>query len=266
MSEPISRRDLIASSIPTVAAIGLGVLGSAAFAQDAGVGGGAAGGGQPVKSNVLSMLSDLGKDGTYTLPNLAYAYDALEPHIDAQTMELHHSKHHAAYVANLNKSIDSLAKLREEQEIDAGKLSALSRDISFNAGGAILHTVFFGTMGKPAAAAADNAVTQAIGQQYGSLDKFKAHFSKVAAGVKGSGWAIACYEPIAGKILITESGDQDLRLIPASIPLLLIDVWEHAYYLKYQNRRADYIKAWWNCVDWNEVDSLYGQVTKMYGK
>jgi Fe-Mn family superoxide dismutase len=261
MSEPISRRDLIASSVPVVAALGFGALGSSAFAQDA------AGAGQAGKSNVLSMLSDLGKDGTYALPKLPYAYDALEPHIDAQTMELHHSKHQAAYVTNLNKSIDSLAKLRDEPEIDAGRLAALSRDISFNAGGAILHTVFFGTMspGKKGEAA-DTALTQAIGQQFGSLDKFKAHFSKVAAGVKGSGWAIACYEPIGGKILITESGDQDLRLIPASIPLLLIDVWEHAYYLKYQNRRADYIKAWWNCVDWNEVDALYGQVVRMYGR
>lgn len=260
MSESLSRRDLITSSIPAVAAMGLGALASGAFGQDAP----AAGADRP-KSNVLSMLSDLGKDGTYTLPKLPYAYDALEPHIDAQTMELHHSKHQAGYVSNLNKTIDTLAKLRTENPIDAAKLSALSRDISFNAGGAILHTIFFGTMsGGKKAEAAETEVTRAIAQQYGHLDQFKAHFSKVAGGVKGSGWAIACYEPLGQKILITESGDQDLRLIPGSIPLLLIDVWEHAYYLKYQNKRADYIQAWWNCVDWNEVNSLYLHARSMF--
>ncbi len=258
MSDALSRRTLLATTIPA-AAIGAGLLGgSTAFAQDA------AAGGDP-KSNVLSMLASLNQDGTYVLPKLPYAYDALEPHIDAQTMELHHSKHQAAYVSNLNKTIDALAKLREGDDIDAAKLSALSRDISFNAGGAILHTIFFGTMGAQAANA-ENQVTADLAKQYGSLDKFKAHFTKVAGGVKGSGWAIACYEPLGDKILITESGDQDLKLIPGSIPLLLIDVWEHAYYLKYQNKRADYIKAWWNVVNWTEVNALYTHVRKMYGK
>ncbi|MBC7785216.1 MAG: superoxide dismutase [Burkholderiales bacterium] len=215
------------------------------------------------------MLAAAQKDGVYSLPKLPYEYAALEPHIDAQTMELHHSKHHAAYVTNLNKAIDSLAKLRDEPEIDAAKLSALSRDISFNAGGHILHTVFFGTMtdqtkpGGGGGGDGDGGVHGAINSQYGSLDKFKTHFTKVAAGVKGSGWAIAWYEPVADKILITESGDQDLRMIPGGMPILLIDVWEHAYYLKHQNKRADYISAWWNVVRWSEVDNLYRNVKSM---
>jgi superoxide dismutase, Fe-Mn family len=258
MSDALSRRTLLTAALPA-AAIGAGLLGgSTVFAQDAAQGGGGA-------SNVLNMLAALNQDGTYVLPKLPYAYDALEPHIDAQTMELHHSKHQQAYVTNLNKAIESLAKLREGDDIDGAKVSALSRDISFNAGGAILHTIFFGTMGAPGAAA-ENQVTAVIAQQYGSLEKFKAHFNKVAGGVKGSGWAIACYEPLGDKILITESGDQDLKLIPGSVPLLLIDVWEHAYYLKYQNKRADYINAWWNVVNWTEVNALYAHVRKMYGR
>ncbi len=264
MSETLSRRDLLSQTLPA-AAIGAGVLAGfgglsgVALAQDAAAPAG--------KSTVLSMLAALTKDGVYTLPTLGYKYDALEPHIDAQTMELHHSKHHAGYVNNLNKTIDALAKLRDGGEIDTGKLSALSRDISFNAGGALLHTIFFGIMGNaPEIQPLEMEVKMAIVQQYGSLEKFETHFSKVAGGVKGSGWAIAAYEPLADKILITESGDQDLRMIPGSIPLLLIDVWEHAYYLKYQNKRADYITAWWKVVNWMEVNALYLHCRKMYGK
>jgi len=260
MSE-LSRRNLLINTLPA-AAIGAGLLsGVSAFAQDAAA---------PAPQNetgILKMLADTQKDGVYTLPKLPYAYNALEPHIDAQTMELHHSKHQQGYVTNANKAVEALAKLRDEADIDPAKLSALSRDISFNIGGHLLHTIFFGVMGNvPDAMIPEVEVKMDIVQQYGSLEKFQNHFSKVAGGVKGSGWAIAAYEPLTGKILITESGDQDLRMIPGSIPLLLIDVWEHAYYLKYQNKRADYIKAWWNCVNWSEVNALYKHVKAMYGR
>ncbi len=254
----LSRRNLLINALPA-AAVGAGILsGVSAFAQDA------AAPAPAQNSQVIKMLAEAQKDGLFTLPKLPYAYDALEPHIDAQTMELHHSKHQQAYVTNANKAIESLAKLRDEAEVDPARLSALSRDVSFNTGGHLLHTIFFGIMGNVPDATIDLEVKTDIGAQYGGLEKFQNHFNKVASGVKGSGWAIAAYEPLTGKILITESGDQDLRLIPASIPLLLIDVWEHAYYLKHQNKRADYIKAWWNVVNWAEVNALYKHVKSMY--
>ncbi len=261
MSNSVSRRELIAGTIPLVAAGGALLAGAQALAQDA----------QPntpvMKSAVIDMLMSGYLNNAYALPKLPYEYKDLEPHIDAQTMELHHSKHHNAYVTNLNKALESLAKLREEPEIDSARLSALSRDISFNAGGHTLHTIFFGILGKPEEITIPELqVKMDIVAQYGSLEKFQNHFNKVAVGVKGSGWAIACYEPMSSKILITESGDQDQRMVPTSIPFLLIDVWEHAYYLKHQNKRADYIKAWWNVVKWTEVNALYTRILRTYGK
>lgn len=261
MSDALSRRSLLTGTVPAAiwAAGGLGTL---AWGQND-----VANSDQPSvpDSRSVRMLRSMFQEGKYVLPKLPYAYDALEPHLDAQTMELHHSKHQQAYVTNLNKTLDAFAKLRETDDLEPARVSALSRDISFNAGGAILHTLFFGILG-PSSESSDSAFVQDVASQYGSLEKFKSHFTQVATGVKGSGWALACYEPVADRILITESGDQDLRMIPTSIPLLLIDVWEHAYYLKYQNRRGDYIKAWWNVVNWSEVDALYRQVRRTYGR
>ncbi|HEY0009132.1 MAG TPA: superoxide dismutase [Tepidisphaeraceae bacterium] len=258
MSDALSRRDLITRTAPAVA-LGAAMMSTNVFGQDAGL--------AASSSVVIKMLTEAQKDGSYVLPKLPYAYDALEPHIDAQTMELHHSKHQQAYVSGINDAIKNLAKIHDEQEIDAARLSALSRNISFNAGGHLFHTVFFGTMAKSGGQMdASSSVATAITSQFGSVDKFKAHFSKVAAGVKGSGWAIAFYEPVGDRILITETGDQDLRIIPGAIPILLIDVWEHAYYLKYQNKRADYITAWWNVVNWTEVNALYQHARKMSGR
>jgi Fe-Mn family superoxide dismutase len=250
--------------VQTVPAVALGATllsATGALAQDA------PSAGKP-KSVTLDMFGQAVSDGEYKLPKLPYAYGDLEPHIDAQTMELHHSKHQQAYVTNLNKAIAALAKLREGAEIDSAALAGLTRDISFNAGGHIFHTIFFGTMGKPGSDAklGDLSILADITRQYGSVDKFKTHFTKVAAGVKGSGWAVAFYEPLADRILITDTGEQDNRVIPTGIPILLIDVWEHAYYLKHQNKRADYIKAWWNVVNWPEVDALYQTVRGMYHK
>ena len=259
MADGLSRREIIGQTIPAVA-LGATILSAAtAYGQDM-----PAGGDKP-KSAVMDAFGQAFADGKYALPKLPYAFDALEPHIDAQTMELHHDKHQQSYVSNLNKAIEGLKTLRGGEEIDPAKLAGLTRDISFNAGGHIFHTIFFATMGKPADMPASAKVVDDINKQYGSMEKFKAHFSKVAGGVKGSGWAVAFYEPLGDNILITDTGDQDQRLIPGAIPILLIDVWEHAYYLKYQNKRADYIKAWWDVVNWAEVEAFYGAMRAMYG-
>ncbi|HEX8342019.1 MAG TPA: superoxide dismutase [Tepidisphaeraceae bacterium] len=256
---------MLTRSVPAIALGGTLLAAAEAMAQQAPAGE------KPNTANpsvVLDLCTQAVAGGEYKLPKLPYAYADLEPHIDAMTMELHHSKHQQAYVTNLNKAIASLAKLRESETIDPAALAALTRDISFNAGGHIFHTIFFGTMAKPAGDATpkESRVLRDIAQQYGSLEKFKAHFSAVATGVKGAGWAVAFYEPLADRILITDTGDQDNRIIPGAMPVLLIDVWEHAYYLKHQNKRPDYVKAWWNVVNWTEVDALYAAVRAMYHK
>jgi Fe-Mn family superoxide dismutase len=269
---PLSRRDVLTRAVPAIA-LAATVAGAAqAFGQNA-ANNAAAPGDHTVDaartgSPVATAIGAAFKDGQYTLPPLAYGYDALEPHIDKATMELHHGKHQQAYVTNLNKAIAALAELRKgpADQIDTAKLSALERDISFNAGGHILHTVFFATMATNAGGKPAGAIGPAIEKAFGSFDAFKAHFSKVAAGVKGSGWALLVYEPIGDNLLITESGDQDLRMVPGGAPLTGIDVWEHAYYLKHQNKRADYITAWWNVVNWSAVDASYVAMRKMYGR
>jgi superoxide dismutase, Fe-Mn family len=263
-SAVVSRRDLLSQHVPGLAlgaVVGSAMLTSAAVAQ------------QPAtaaapSSRVIAALGQSAKGGAYVLAPLPYAADALEPHIDAQTMTLHHDKHHQAYVTNFNKAVASLAKLREAPEMNASELAGLTRDISFSAGGHIFHTIFWNIMDAPKSVEAgiENQFKLSVIEQYGSMENFQAHFSKVAAGVKGSGWAVAFYEPIVDRIVITDTGDQDTRLVPTAIPVLLLDVWEHAYYLKYQNKRADYIKAWWNVVNWTEVNALYLSVRAMNGK
>jgi len=263
----VSRRDVLSQHLPALAlgaTLGTSLLGNIAQAQQMAAA-------PAPTSRVMSALQQSAKDGAYVLAPLPYAPEALEPHIDAQTMTLHHGKHHQAYVTNFNKAVASLAKLREAPEINPAELAGLTRDISFNAGGHIFHTIFWNIMDAAKVDAPDtvrieNQFKLAVAEQYGSVEKFQAHFGKVAAGVKGSGWAVAFYEPIVDRIVITDTGDQDTRLVPTAIPVLLLDVWEHAYYLKYQNKRADYIKAWWNVVNWAEVDALYMSVRAMNGK
>lgn len=253
-----TRRDVLTTLVPTLAVGGLAL--DALAQADPAVDGK---GGSPLADAVAASF----KDGQYALPPLPYPPDALEPHIDAQTMQFHHGKHHAAYVNNLNRAIKTLAELRAKppEQVDPAQLSALQRDISFNAGGHVLHTVFWSIMGPNAGGQPVGTIAAAIERSFGSFDAFKSYFSRVATGVKGSGWALMVYEPIGDQLLVTESGDQDLRMIPGAAPLLAIDVWEHAYYLKYQNRRADYVAAWWNTINWPAVEAAHVAVRRMYG-
>ena len=191
------------------------------------------------------------KDGKYVLPPLPYDYAALEPHIDADTMKLHHDKHHAAYVAGANKAIDELAK----PDLAPALLTGLQEDLSFNVAGHVLHTLFWKTLAPKAGGEPSGAIAEAIKKDFGAVEAFRTHFSKVAAGVKGSGWAILVHEPVADRLMIVQAKQHDLQQIPGATPLLPLDVWEHAYYLKYHNVRADYIKAWWNVVNWPAVDA-----------
>lgn len=186
----------------------------------------------------------------YTLPELSYDYSALEPHISGKIMELHHSKHHAAYVAGANTALEKLAEAREAGDLAAVNLH--SKNLAFNLGGHVNHSIFWTNLtpdsGEPTGALAD-----ALDEHFGGLEKFKDHFTAVAAGVQGSGWAVLAYDTIGAKPVIVQLYDQQGNLALGLVPLLMLDVWEHAYYLDYLNVRADYIKAFWNLVNWDDV-------------
>jgi len=191
----------------------------------------------------------------FELPKLPYAYSALEPHIDSRTMEIHHTKHHQAYVTNLNNALaGNVAENWTLDQIMAG-ISKLSTPIRNNGGGHYNHSLFWETMAPNAGGAPTGELGDAITNTFGSFDKFKEEFAKAAAGRFGSGWAWLIKHD--GLLAITSTPNQDNPLMDIAevkgFPLLGLDVWEHAYYLHYQNRRPDYVSAWWNVVNWNVV-------------
>jgi len=197
--------------------------------------------------------------GTYILPPLPYAFDALEPHIDAQTMQIHHGKHHVGYVTGLNKALSELAKIRTG-DADPGLIKHWSRELSFHGGGHVNHSIFWITMAPPSAGGGGEPtgrLADAITRDLGSFDAFKKQFSAAAAAVEGSGWAWLVYNPISGRLIVQQMEKQQNMLLTGGVPLLGIDVWEHAYYLKYQNRRADYISAFFSVINWPRVAEMY---------
>jgi Fe-Mn family superoxide dismutase len=207
------------------------------------------------------------KDGEYTLPPLPYAPDALEPHIDAATMSLHHDKHHKAYVDGVNKATKSLLEFdATDEKANLSLMSGLQEDLSFNAGGHFLHTVFWNTMGPNAGGDPQGALSDALAHDFGSVENFRARFGKAASSVKGSGWALLAYEPIADRFIILQIKQHDLQIAPGIVPLLPLDIWEHAYYLKYHNVRAEYVKAWWNVVNWPAVADAYTAARATHGR
>ena len=200
----------------------------------------------------------------HTLPQLPYAFDALEPHIDAQTMQIHHGKHHQAYVNNLNAALEKAPDIASKPlEALLGKLDsvpeAVRTAVRNNGGGHWNHSLFWELMAPGAGGKPDGALAKAIDAAFGSFDSFQEKFAAAAGGRFGSGWAWLVRD--GGKLAITSTPNQDNPLMEgraANDVLLGIDVWEHAYYLKYQNRRPDYVKAWWNVVNWSEVASRFG--------
>ncbi len=200
----------------------------------------------------------------YTLPALPYAFDALEPHIDAQTMQIHHGKHHQAYVNNLNAALDKAPELQGKslEELLANLSAApdaVRGAIRNNGGGHWNHSFFWNIMGPNAGGEPSGALASAIGSAFGDFTKFKEQFAAAGATRFGSGWAWLIKD--GSKLSITSSPNQDNPIMDgksASDILLGVDVWEHAYYLKYQNRRPDYITAWWNVVNWGEVAKRFG--------
>ncbi len=191
----------------------------------------------------------------YTLPELPYDYGALQPHISATIMELHHSKHHNTYVTGANTALAQMAEARESGNL--ANINKLEKDLSFNLGGHVNHSIFWTNMSPDGGAKPTGELASAIDDGFGGFDKFQAHFTAAAAGVLGSGWALLAYDTIGGNLVIEQLFNQQDNIPALSIPLLMLDVWEHAYYLDYKNVRADYIKAWWNVVNWENVQQRF---------
>ena len=197
----------------------------------------------------------------FTLPALPYGFDALEPHIDAKTMEIHHGKHHAAYVTNLNKALESAPALADKsiEELLANNCAVVPENIRTavrnNGGGHINHSMFWKIMGPGVGGNPVGNVAAAINGTFGSFDAFKEKFTQAGATRFGSGWAWLLKS--GDKLEITSSANQDSPLMEGKYPVMGLDVWEHAYYLKYQNRRPDYMTAWWNVVNWKEVENRF---------
>jgi len=198
----------------------------------------------------------------FTLPDLQYDYNALEPHIDARTMEIHHSKHHNGYTTNLNNAIAGTALDNETIESLLNNLDLDNKAVRNNGGGFYNHSLFWSTMGPNKGGLPTGALAQAIDSAFGSFEEFKAAFSKAAATQFGSGWAWLCVHKEGG-LKVCATANQDNPLMPSigcgGTPILGLDVWEHAYYLNYQNRRPDYIDAFFNVIDWDAVAVRYAE-------
>jgi Fe-Mn family superoxide dismutase len=202
----------------------------------------------------------------FTLPPLPYDYNALEPHIDEQTMRIHHDKHHAAYVNNLNAALEGHADLQSKTiEQLLGKLNDVPEQIRTavrnNGGGHLNHTLFWEWMRPGGAREPAGALGDAINRSFGGLPAFKEQFGKACVGRFGSGWGWLTLDA-KGTLAIESTPNQDSPVMDGKTPILGCDVWEHAYYLKYQNRRPDYVSAWWNVVNWTEIGKRYDQARR----
>ena len=191
----------------------------------------------------------------YTLPELPYDYSALAPSISGQIMELHHGKHHQAYVTGANAALAGLAEARDKG--DLANVNKLEKDLAFNLGGHVNHSIFWTNMSPDGGDKPTGDLASAIDDNFGSFDKFTAHFTAAAMGVQGSGWAALTWDSIGQNLLINQFFDQQSNFAAGSVPLLLLDVWEHAYYLDYKNVRADYVKAFWNIANWANVQERF---------
>jgi Fe-Mn family superoxide dismutase len=202
--------------------------------------------------------------GLFTLPKLPYAYDALEPHIDARTMEIHYTKHHQAYVTNANKALEKHPELLALGAVGLlAKLDAVPEAIRMtvrnNVGGHVNHSFFWESLAPKAGGEPKGELSAAIQKSFGGFDMFKSQFGDVAMKRFGSGWAWLVV--VNGKLALKSSANQDSPLSDGEVPVLGLDVWEHAYYLKYQNRRADYVTAFWNVVNWEQAETCFRRAT-----
>ena len=191
----------------------------------------------------------------YTLPDLDYDFAALEPHISGRIMQLHHGKHHAAYVAGANATLDLMAEARAKNDLTW--INKLQKDLAFNLGGHVNHSIFWKNLSADGGDKPTGELAAAIDEFFGNYDGFRAHFTANAMGIQGSGWSILAWDVLGQRLIIEQLYDQQGNLVAASVPLLMLDMWEHAFYLDYQNVKADYVAAFWNIVSWDDVQARF---------
>jgi len=187
----------------------------------------------------------------YALPDLPYDYGALAPHISGKIMELHHSKHHQTYVKGANTALEQMAEARDKNQL--ATVNLLAKNLAFNLAGHVNHSVFWPNMSPDGGDKPDGELAAAIQEDFGSFDAFRAHFTATAVGIQGSGWAILAWDSIGSRLLICQLYDHQGNLPVGLVPLLMLDMWEHAFYLQYRNVKDEYVTAWWNVVNWADV-------------
>jgi len=187
----------------------------------------------------------------YTLPDLEYDYGALEPHISGKIMELHHDKHHAGYVKGANTALEKLDEARDKE--DFTRLSALEKALAFNLSGHVLHSLFWQNMSPKGDDRPTGALADAISRDFGGFEKFQKQMTEAAGTIMGSGWAALFWEPLGQRLLTSQIYDHQSNINQAGIPLMVIDAWEHAFYLQYQNRKTEFFEAIWKCWNWKDV-------------
>ncbi len=192
---------------------------------------------------------------TYVLPELEYDFGALEPHITGHLLELHHDKHHKAYVEKANQTLEKLAQAREKEDFSG--LSGLEKALAFNLSGHVLHSIFWKNLKPRGGDAPAGELARAIARDFGSFEHFKKQLTEVAANIMGSGWAALVWEPLAGRLLTCQIYDHQSNLSQGGIALMVIDAWEHAYYLQYENQKQEFFKAVWNLWNWDDVAARF---------
>ncbi|NNG18143.1 superoxide dismutase [Naumannella sp. ID2617S] len=188
---------------------------------------------------------------TYTLPDLPYDYSALAPHIAPEIMELHHDKHHATYVKGANTAVEQIAEAVDKG--DFATINKLEKDLAFNLGGHINHSVFWTNMSPEGGGEPTGEVGEAIGADFGGYETFQKMFTANALGVQGSGWSVLAYDTLGQRLNLLQVFDHQGNLPAGQVPVLLLDMWEHAFYLQYKNVKPDFVKAWWNVVNWDDA-------------
>jgi len=197
----------------------------------------------------------------YVLPALSYDYAALEPHISGAIMELHHGKHHAGYVASANAALERLDEARDQE--DFSRIAALEKALAFNLSGHVLHSLFWRNLAPKAGGEPSGELAEAITRDFGSFARFKRQFTAVAGSIMGSGWAALAWEPMGERLLITQVYDHQSNLNQAGVPIMVLDAWEHAYYLQYRNQKADFFQAAWNLWNWRDIAARFAGASKL---
>jgi superoxide dismutase, Fe-Mn family len=197
----------------------------------------------------------------YTLPELPYEVDALEPHVSGKLMELHHRKHHAAYVKKANEAIEQLDAARDGN--DFSKIAGLERALAFSLSGHVLHSIFWQNLAPDAGGEPHGELREALARDFGSFARFRLQLNEVAASIMGSGWAALVWEPLGGRLLVTQIYDHQSNLNQSSVPLMVLDAWEHAYYLQYQNRKEEFFEAVWHLWNWEDVGRRFDAARRL---